>query len=610
MTRTTKTFSFLLNRCLMSLKQGGIPKDELTPLSVPRASHYDRQWQLLTWVLLALDALCVLGSLVFAYAMRISSGLVAYSGPQQNADAYRILAFVSVPVWLAVFAMIGLYKRDTLLGGVVEYQRVVKGCTVGIMAVIVLSFLWRDAEISRSWLLLSWGLSCGLVGLERFAVRRVAYALRLHGWFTARVLVVGANDQGIAIARQWSQSPISGMQVIGFVDDFKPMGTSVVNNLQVIGRPTSLDELVRKTGANEVVVVPNAVAWETFEEIIAQTSAQNGYTLRLSPGFYELLTTSVTVTNKTFVPLLTINETRLVGVDAMLKSLLDYGLGLPMLIVTLPVMALIALGLKLSRRDAPVLARHQTLGQSGATFEMLKFSTRIEPAAKMASQRAVPCPTNVTRLERTLYRRGLDKLPQLFNVVAGQMSLVGPRPRVVEDGTDACAARNLLTVKPGMLGPWTMPNAGSSGDETQDELYYVRNWTIWIDLQVLVQAVLQGFAGGWLARPTTERKQAKPLGDDSNRGSTRPGVALSQLGKEQGSERVTLMNTRTPKALVLAAGEGTRLRPLTLDRPKPMVLINGKPLLEHTLVWLRQHGVKDIAINLQLSPGGDSQSLS
>lgn len=531
----TNPFSHLLSRCHVLLKQGGPSKDELAPLSASRASHHEWQWKLLTWALLALDLLSVMGSFVIAYELRISSGLLAYNGPQQNPDVYRILALVSVPVWLAVFAMMGLYKRDTLLGGVVEYQRVIKACTAGIMAFIVLSFMWRDAEISRGWLLFSWGLSCGLVGLERFAARRVAYALRLRGWFTARVLVVGANDQGIAIARQWAQSPTSGMQVIGFVDDFKPMGTPVVNNLKVIGRPTSLCELVRKTGANEVIVVPNAVAWETFEEIIAQANVQNGYALRLSPGFYELLTTSVTVTNKTFVPLLTINETRLVGVDAVLKSLLDYGLGLLLLIATLPVMALIALGLKLNRRDTPVLARYPTTGQSGMTFEMLKFSTRIESVARLASLSHVvaPSPANVTWLERTLYRRGLDKLPQLFNVVAGQMSLVGPRPRVVKDKTDARAAQNLLTVKPGMIGPWTMPGRCSSGEETQDELYYVRNWTIWIDLHVLVQAVLKGFAEGWLARPTMMRKQVKPAVAASVRGSTRPGAALTQLGKEQ-----------------------------------------------------------------------------
>ena len=166
----------------------------------------------------------------------------------------------------------------------------------------------------------------------------------------------------------------------------------------------------------------------------------------------------------------------------------------------------------------PVLARYRTLGQSGATFEMLKFSTRIEPVAKMASLRTAPFPTNVTRLERILYRRGLDKLPQLFNVVAGQMSLVGPRPRVIEDETDAGTARNLLTVKPGMLGPWMMPGACSTGDETQDELYYVRNWTIWIDLQVLAQAVLRELSESYLARPATVRRRAKPGVATSNKG--------------------------------------------------------------------------------------------
>ena len=530
----TNSLSHLLNRCLMPLKHGGTAKDEFTAVSVSHVSDYDRQWRLLAWVLLALDSFSVLGSLVLAYALRISSGLLAYYGPQQNEDVYRILVFISVPVWLALFALIGLYKRDALLGGVVEYQRVVKACTAGVMAFVVLSFMWHDVEVSRGWLLLSWFLSCGLVGLERFTVRRVAYALRSRGLFTARVLVVGANDQGIAIARQWSQSPASGMQVVGFVDDFKPMGTPVVNNLKVIGRPTSLYELVRQTGANEVVVVPNAVAWETFEEIIARANIQNGYTLRLSPGFYELLTTSVTVTHKTFVPLLTINETRLVGVDGVLKSLLDYGLGMLILVAALPGIALIALGLKLNRRDKPVLVRYQTLGQSGTTFEMRKFNTRIESVSRLAgsSRAAIPIPPGVSRLERTLYRRGLDKLPQLFNVMMGQMSLVGPRPRIVEDQTDARTALNLQTVKPGMIGPWTLTGACSSGDETQDELYYVRNWTIWMDLHVLFQAILKGFASGWLARPAIVRTSARAAAATAKR-AKHSGVALSQLGQER-----------------------------------------------------------------------------
>jgi lipopolysaccharide/colanic/teichoic acid biosynthesis glycosyltransferase len=220
-------------------------------------------------------------------------------------------------------------------------------------------------------------------------------------------------------------------------------------------------------------------------------------------------------------------------VDAVLKSVLDYGLGVLMLIATLPVMALIALGLKLNRRDKPVLVRHQTLGQSGTTFEMCKFNTRIESVSKLAgsSRAAIPIPPGVSRLERTLYRRGLDKLPQLFNVVKGQMSMVGLVAH--RRGQDyARAALNLQTVKPGMIGPWTLPGVCSSGDETQDELYYVRNWTIWMDLHVVFQAILKGFANGWLARPAIVRTSARPAGVPA-KSVKHSSVALAPLGHER-----------------------------------------------------------------------------
>ena len=441
----------------------------------PARSDYDRRWTAFIGALVVVDAGVIFGTLALAYLLRISSGLLAYDAPY-DAGAYRALSLTSVPLWLILFAMFGLYRRDTLLGGIAEYRQVIKACTSGIVALIVLSFMWRSlAEVSRGWLLLSWVLSCGWVMVERFAVRRVAYSLRRRGWFTARVLIVGANAQGIAIAHQWANALTSGMQVVGFVDDFKPLWTPVMNDLRVLGRPTALCEIARQTRANEVVVVQNAVAWETFEEIVAQGGARQGYTMRLSPGFYEMLATDVAVTNKTFVPLFTINEARIVGADAALKAILDYGIAAPLLVLSAPLVGLIALGLKLTGRGSPVLDRHQTLGQGGMLFVMWKFRTRLGKSNKFGSW-----------LRSALYGSGLDKLPQLWNVVAGQMSLVGPRPRVMGDETDARTTRNLQTVKPGIVGPWMMSAHWTSEDEIQKELYYVRNWTIWLDIQILL----------------------------------------------------------------------------------------------------------------------------
>lgn len=437
-------------------------------------STYDLEWKAYLAALAVLDAVMVFIAMTLAYSLRITSGLLNYEGQYQDATYNGIVA-LSLPLWLMIFLFHGMYRRDNLLGGLIEYQQIAKAVTTGVIALMVVSFLWRDvAMLSRGWLLLTWLFSIGLIALSRFTLRRLVYRLRRRGLFNARVLIVGANDQGVAMAHQWRQSPGSGMNIIGFLDDFKPIGTPVVDGLKVIGPASALNEVAGRLGAHEVVMVPSAVAWETFEEIITRANRDRRFTLRVSPGFYALSTAGVAVTNKTFVPLFTLNEARIVGADAVFKALLDYGAGIPLFLLTLLPMALIALCLRLSGAR-PVLARHRTIGQGGRLFTMFKFNA--DPAR--------------SRLDRFLIRWGADKMPQTLNVVLGEMSLVGPRPRVVTaEPAEARHAHHLQSVRPGLIGPWMASPGWASTDESRDELYYVRNWTIGLDIQLLVQAVL------------------------------------------------------------------------------------------------------------------------
>jgi lipopolysaccharide/colanic/teichoic acid biosynthesis glycosyltransferase len=482
--------------------QDTVPK--LNPMSL-RLS-YDLQWRLLQALLLILDALVVWGSMTLAYDVRIASGFAEYYA-SYDPGVYRDFAIVAVPIWLLFFASVGLYRRDTLLGGVSEYERVVRASVLGILALITLSFFsLRALPLSRGWLLLAWAFACLLLCTERFTVRRLAYALRRRGWLMTRVLIVGANDQGSAIAEQWLHAPTSGMAVVGFADDFLPVGSSIVNGLHVLGRPSELDALARQTGSREIVVVASAVAWESFEEIILRAKQRHGFTVRLSPGFYELLATGVAVTNKTFVPLLTVNESRLVGMDAVLKRLLDYGLGLGLCVLLSPVIAAVALGLKWVNREDPVLDRYQTIGLGGVPFTMYKFHVRSPEMPAGPEIAAIARPQAPSGLERLLLRRELDKLPQLFNVLAGHMGMVGPRPRMADGEVDnGYAGHNLQSVKPGMIGPWTTPVDWRQADEAQGELFYVRNWTIWLDLQILFQTIW-----AWL------RKERRPSVADAD----------------------------------------------------------------------------------------------
>jgi putative colanic acid biosynthesis UDP-glucose lipid carrier transferase len=445
-----------------------------------------REWQLFTVMLIALDSLTVLLGLWFAYTLRVSSGLLTYLG-QNDPGAYRALSFYSLPIWLVLFVLLGLYQRDMLLGGTQEYRQVLKACTAGIIGVMIMSFLWRDQFIlvSRGWLLMAWALCCTMVFLERFVSRRVGYALRREGWLTHRALIVGANNQGLAMSEQWLSAPTSGIRVIGFLDDFKAIGTEVFNGLQVLGRPRHLHELARQFDVDEVVVVPNAIAWETFEEIIIKGSSESDFVMRLSPGFYEIMSTSVAVTNRSFVPLFTVHDNRLVGVDAAVKAVEDFGVGLPLLLLSAPWLAIAALALKIADPDLPVLERTCVAAPGGHSFKMARFRTRRPDGS-------------ASTLGRWLEQSEMDRLPQLWHVFTGRMSMIGPKPVAsAADARDARAIHNQRTLKPGIIGPWSVWAEWAPGENQGYDLYYIRNWTPWLDGQILFQATVLGIRQTW-----------------------------------------------------------------------------------------------------------------
>lgn len=470
-------------------------------------TQYDQQWGIVTLTMLVVDAFMVWLGLTLAYTFRIE--WLDYAAPAGfSASSYSLLTLLSLPLFLLLFRVHGLYDRDNLLGGITEYRFMARAVFDGIIFIILTSFILRDSlvDISRGWLLSGLFITTLLMLIERFVLRQVFTRLRKRGWLMARAIIVGANDQGVAMADLWRKDQAHGMNVLGFLDDFKPIGTEVVGGLKVIGRPTALKRMARETGVHEVVVVPSAVAWETYEEIISNASLPNEYTLRLSTGFYETLANGITITNNTAMPLMTINEARLVGVDAMLKR----GFDLALLVIATPVAivlsAFIAVSLKLMGKK--VLAGYQTIGERGKVFTMWKFNTCFASHSGSISSFDRPVETQnlekITWLDGVLYRSGMDKLPQLWNVLVDEMSMVGPRPRVVgSSAIDSRTMPSLQAVQPGIIGPWSIsPAYPAPADELRDELSYVRKWTIWLDAQLAMITVLSIFNISKHARPT------------------------------------------------------------------------------------------------------------
>jgi len=490
---------------------------ERKPLAVPRGEAIQkirvrRRTIGLEQIVLALpvlDALFISVSFILAYHLRFKSSWLPYYA-SYSSQFYWVLLSLLVPTCLLIFAVYGLYTPRYLFGGTREYARVVNACAVGVMAMIVLSFMYREVEqpISRGWLLIYFSLSVLTIIFYRFTFRRLIYRLRQRGLFLKRSLIVGANQEGQAMAEQFRSVPTAGVHVVGFVDDTLTQGT-VVNDLPVLGNSKSLKTLVGEQGIGELIIAPTSLSRKALLDIY-RTFNSNGSSveLRLSPGLFEILTTGATVQEVGSVPLVSLNRLRITGIDAFLKSALDYVGAAVGLILLLPFLLLIALLVKLDS-PGPALHRRRVLGVGGQTFEALKLRTMRVDADEYLEQHPelveelerngkLKDDPRVTRLGKYLRKASIDELPQLINVLKGQMSLVGPRMIAPSEWIKFGKWKhNLLTVKPGITGLWQVSGRSelSYEDRVRLDMHYIRDYTVWLDMRVLFStfgAVLRG----------------------------------------------------------------------------------------------------------------------
>ncbi|MDH7487807.1 MAG: sugar transferase [Anaerolineae bacterium] len=486
----------------MNRNQAPLPTISTTEHKLPRRTRH----RLLVITLLLGDSAALAAAFALAYILRFQT--LAYSAGY-SPIYYATLVAVAIPAWLLLFAAFRLYDRQLLLGGTQEYANAVSACAAGTMLVIIIGFFRRDQfSVSRGWLIIAWLLSTLFVGSARFLLRRVIYALRRRGYFLAPTLIVGVNEEGLALAEQLQGWATSGLRLLGFVDDNKVPGTHLLNGLRVLGGIADLEELVPRYAIGELVIATTALSRQQLLDIFQTFGASPQVNLRLSSGLFEVITTGVQVKEMGYVPLMSLNRARLTGIDVLLKAILDYAIALPGLLLISPLLLLIALAVRFDS-PGPILYRRRVMGLGGRQFDALKFRTMFvnsdeilaahpELKAQLENNHKLKDDPRVTRVGRFLRRWSLDELPQLLNVLKRDMSLVGPRmispPEMAEYGK---WGMNLLTVRPGITGLWQVSGRSdvSYEERVRLDMRYIRNYTIWLDIQLLFQtipAVLRG----------------------------------------------------------------------------------------------------------------------
>jgi exopolysaccharide biosynthesis polyprenyl glycosylphosphotransferase len=443
---------------------------------------------------LALDVVLTLLALRLAEAMRqhVLLGIEQRTGPiVLDVHIYAVAAVV----WSILFQVLPVFdsKRTTALWQ--EFKGLFKAVFVCVLAMASLFYL-LNMPPSRLFFLYFWLFDLGLLMGFHALVRWLQRAARRRGYDTRRVVVVGAGPAAHAVLAAIEGHAWSGLRLIGVVDDEAP--AAEVPRVPLLGNIASLPALLEAGGIDEVIIALPSSAHETVV-CLSRELQRFPVVVKVVPDILDIFLLRSTVTDLWGLPLLSIREPAITGMRWLLKRVLDLSLAGVLLVLVAPLLALIAVAMYLES-GRPVLLRQPRVGEHGRVFAMFKFRTMFPPgdedenltstAAGVPLKR--PHDPRVTPLGAYLRRASLDELPQLVNVLRGEMSLVGPRPElpwIVERYEPWQHARHV--VPPGMTGWWQV-NGRSERPlhlNTRLDLFYIQNFSVLLDLRILARTV-------------------------------------------------------------------------------------------------------------------------
>jgi lipopolysaccharide/colanic/teichoic acid biosynthesis glycosyltransferase len=417
--------------------------------------------------LVVTDSIALVAGLGFAYLARI---IVTPEGDLLRAVPvlrYGVLLLIAL-LWLALLWSQGLYRRANLFSGIDEYRRILFASGASVLLVVAASYFWRGPVISRGFTALSLLAIAMFLCTGRFMVRRLIYRLSARGHKVMRAIIVGANRDAVAIARQLGESRSATTEVAGFLSEYAPVGSEPLPGVRVLADPLQLVEVSARVDAGIAVVVESALSWESLHYVVRMMHMRGGPEVVLVPSLYDLHATAMSPQQLGPILALAPRPARITGFDAFLKRSLDIVVGGTALLLSLPLILVQTIHSAFGAQRMGLVREPFVDGRG--TYYLWRFSYPAWAA-----------------------RAHVSRLPSLVQVVRGRTSLLGPRPIRLGREAEYAEAKPLLeSAKPGFIGPWWLVGRGrpaSLEEELTYDLHYLRNYTIWFDLQILVHAL-------------------------------------------------------------------------------------------------------------------------
>jgi exopolysaccharide biosynthesis polyprenyl glycosylphosphotransferase len=456
------------------------------------------------WLMPLLDSVLVFAAFGIAFYLRYEWQILR---PVLDPSRREFLPYLPYAAFYALMLLVnyqsnGLYKQVRGRTWLEEVALIGNGVTNATVILLAVYFALQPLVTSRLMLAYVAGTSLGLLAIARLIRRMVLAHFRAKGVGVQRVVIVGMGEVGQAVLRTLVSRQELGYKVVGYLDDNPERGAVDLGRVSGLGKIDNLDNVLLAHGIDLVIIT---LRWEFYDTItaVARTARNANIDVRVVPDILQLNLRQVQVENLDGIPLLGIGSVpELKGATRILKRALDIVLVILAAPAWLLFYACIAIAIKLED-GGPVLYKTRRIGEHGREFEMFKFRSMIPDADRYRQQlietyeqdprhpKIVDDP-RITKVGKFIRRTSLDELPNLFNVLRGEMSLVGPRPPLPDEVAlyEQWHRARLQTI-PGLTGLWQVSGRSEVpfDEMVLMDIYYIENWSVLFDIQILFMTI-------------------------------------------------------------------------------------------------------------------------
>ena len=446
-----------------------------------------------------IDAFVIALSYILAWLIKFEGPFAANSVKALSFQQYMILLVGIVPGFLILYYAFNLYTPKRMQGRRLELANITKANTIGVFLVIGALYVLKQLDYSRAVLFIFYVINIVAETVVRNLIRYVLRDMRKKGYNQKHVILVGYSRAAEEYIDRVIQNPQWGYTIRGILDDNVEAGTTY-KGIKVIGRIANLMVILPENRLDEIAITLGLNEYYRLEEIVALCE-KSGVHTKFIPDYNNIIPTKPYTEDILGLPVINIRHVPLSNTfNAMVKRLMDIVGSVFGIIVASPLMLLVCLLIKLTS-PGPLIYKQERVGLHNKTFWMYKFrSMEVQPESEEKKAWTTKNDPRVTGIGKLMRRTSIDELPQLFNILKGDMSLVGPRPErpfFVEKFREEIPRYMVKhQVRPGLTG-WAQVN-GYRGDTSirkriEYDLYYIENWTIGFDIKIMFLTIFKGF---------------------------------------------------------------------------------------------------------------------